>query len=48
MSGKGDKRRPAQVSNAEKALRWEYAYSDTMTLSEFESRLQEIRCKEKK
>jgi len=43
MNGKGDKKRPAQISQAEQDLRWEYAYSDTMTTDEFDKRLKEIR-----
>ena len=44
--GKGSKKRPTLVSQAENDLRWDYVYG-TMTLSEFESKLLEIRRKEK-
>ena len=47
MSIKGQWRRACAVSKAEEALRWEYAYSDTMTLEEFNTRLREIRDREK-
>ena len=43
MSIKGQWKRKCAVSKAEEALRWEYAYSTTMTLDEFESKLKEIR-----
>ncbi len=43
MSVKGQWKRACAVSKAEEALRWEYAYSDTMTLEEFNTRLREIK-----
>jgi len=46
MSIKGQWRRACAVSKAEEALRWVYAYSTTMTLKEFESKLKKIRDKE--
>jgi len=48
MTIKGQWRRKRAVSKAEEDLRWEYAYSETMTLAEFESKLKEIRRQEKK
>ena len=46
-AGKGSNRRPTLVSKAENDLRWKYAYGN-MTFKEFESRLRDIRRKEKK
>lgn len=43
-NGKGDLRRPAQVSQEELNLRWDYAYGKfDLTEGEFKKRIAEIR-----
>lgn len=42
--GKGSKRRPMLISQAEYDLRWKYAYGG-MSLSEFKRKLRALRAK---